>query len=168
MIRPTGVFLDTRQLTALFVVKYHERMNDGVLQLRDLGDDGEAKDLPIVKEWKAARAILNRFRSSSAAFFNGQATELGKAWIESLPPMCGTPWSVEDDDYAQSVFRTRTALISVPNGYSYCGDERVLMGPGVVNAIEHRMLCSEVNPSQFSRVHLIVDVKRPDEPTPEE
>lgn len=168
MIRSTGVFFDTRRLTAMFVVKYQERMKEGILQLRDLDEEGECHDLPIVKEWKAARAILSQYRSATPAFFSGQTAELGKAWIESIPAMVGSPWLVEDDDYAQSVVRTRCSLISVPNGYSYSGDDKVLLGVGVVNFIEHRSLCSETNPSQFSRIHLIVDVKRPDEQPPEE
>lgn len=161
MIQQTTIFLDTRQLTALFILKHHERMQDGILRLRALDDEGEAIDLPILKEWKAARTILNRFRAGTAAFFDGETTDLGKAWIESLPPVTGTPWQIEDDDYAQSIIRTRTCLIGVPGGYSMSGDAKLLMSTGCVNVIEHRDLCSEINPSQYSRVHLIVDVKRP-------
>lgn len=162
MIRSTGVFLDTRHLTAMFVVKYGDRMQDGLLHLRDIGDDGEAADMPILKEWKSARGFLARFKAASAPLLNGQAAVFGKVWIESLPGQFGTPWTREEDDYAQSVIRTRTALIVTPDCYSFSGLDRVQLGVGVVNIVEHRILCSETNPAPHSRVHLIVDVKRPD------
>lgn len=161
MIRSTGVFLDTRQLTARFVVTYEKRMLNGLLKLRDLDEEGEPYDLPILAEWNSARAFLSRFKSAAAQFLGGQKAVLGKAWLESLPGMHGTPWTLEEDDYAQSVVRTRTALISVPEGWSHSGLDKILMMPGVVNVIEHRTLHSEQNLSSYSRLHLIVDVQRP-------
>ncbi len=164
MIRTTGVFLDTRHLTASFVTKYHKSLSEGLLYLRDLTDEGEAHDLPILEEWRSANNLLKRFRNAATAMLNGHKASLGKAWIESLPGGCGTPWLAEEDDYAQTHIRTRTALIVVPGALTYSGEFRELLGVGVVNFVEHRIFCSEVNPSAFSRVHLIVDVARPEAP----
>lgn len=164
MIRSTGVFLDTRNVTASFVTKYHKQLDNGLLYLRDLTDEGEPHDLPIVEEWRSADAFLKRFKNAATPFFGGQKPLLGKAWIESLPGGCGTPWSIEDDDYAQAYVRTRTCLIPTPGNMTFSGLEREILGVGIVNIVEHRILHSEINPSSFSRVHLVVDVLRPEPP----
>ena len=164
MIRVVG-FVDTRRFTASFVVKYDKFLQDGLLKLRDIGETGEADDLPIVKDWLTAKALLGRIKTGAAALAGGKTATLGKAWIEQLPGGHGTPWTMDDDDYAQTHIRTRLCLIPTPDNYSFCGLERVSLGVGVLNVVEHRLLCSEVNFSQFPRVHLVVDVKRPaDEP----
>lgn len=162
MIRSTGVFLDVSVFTAFFTIKFKERMQDGLLYLRDIGDDGETQDLPILREWKSARALLLRYKAAASPLLNGAKAELGKVWIESLPGNCGTPWRLEEDDYAQAHIRTRTALIAAPDAFTFSGPDKVLLGPGVVNLVEHRVLHSDVNPSHHARVHLIVDVKRPE------
>jgi len=146
----------------MFVVKYEQRLKEGLLFLRDIGEDGEAEDLPIMKEWKSARALLTRYKAQGSSFLGGAKCELGKVWIESLPGMHGTPWLLEEDDYAQSVVRTRICLVPSPDAYSHSAGDRVLLGVGVVNVVEHRTLHSETNLSTHSRVHLIVDVKRPE------
>lgn len=164
MIRSTGVFLPTDQFTAFFVAKFRARLDQGLLYLRDVPDEdvfAEPKDLPILGEWKAARALLQRFKSAAAPLLEGKTAVLGKAWIEQLPGHCGTPWTLCEDDYAQNHIRTRTCLIPAPDAYSHSGADRVLLGVGVVNVVEHRILHSEINLSTYPRVHLIVDIRRP-------
>lgn len=165
MIRPIG-FLDTAQLSAGWTVKYKERASNGVLKLRDIDPDdvmGDSIiDTPVVKEWKAANAILKRIKSQGAQQFGGRAVELGKAWIEVLPGGHGTPWTVEEDDYAQSVVRTRTCLVPAPDAYTCSGVDRIILNVGWLHHVEHRLLHSEVNFGTFGRVHLIVDVKIPE------
>lgn len=144
----------------MFVVKYRDRMRDGLLHLRDLGDDGDAHDLPILKEWKSARALLQRFKTAAAPLLNGQPAEFGKVWIETLPGMSATPWEIHEDEYAQAHIRTRTVLIVTPENYTHSGLERISLGVGVVNLVEHRTLHCETNFGTHPRTHLIVDVKR--------
>lgn len=162
MIRSTGVFLDTSAFTAFFVVKFKERMQDGLLYLRDIGEDGEAIDLPILKEWKSARALLLRFKAAASPLLKDAQVELGKVWLESLPGNHGTPWVRYEDDYAQAHIRTRTALVATPDAFTFSGPDKVLLAAGVVNLVEHRVLHSEINPSIHTRTHLIVDVRRPE------
>lgn len=162
MIRPTGVFMDTAQFTAYFVLKYRSQMQSGILDLRAIRD-AEPEDMPILKEWKTARALLLRYASAAAAIFDGRRATLGRVWIETLPGFSATPWMIEEDDYAQTHVRTRTCLLPAPDAYSLSGLDRLLMVPGSVNVIEHRVLHSEINLSSYPRTHLIVDVKRPDD-----
>lgn len=161
MIKPIS-FIELSAFTAHYIVKYKERMAEGVLPLRDVDALGDAYDMPVLKEWKSARAVLARIQSGAAPFLGGKTPELGKAWIEMLPGGHGTPWRQDEDDYAQSVIRTRTCMIPTHDAYTYSGNFRELLNAGVLNVIEHRILHSETNFSAYPRVHLIVDVKRPD------
>ena len=157
MIRNTGVFLQTADFTAFYQVKFRKEMEDGVLRLRDAD-----ADCPILREWKSAKALLQRFRAEAAKHFGGTRPELGRVWIEQLPGMHGTPWALEEDDYAQAHIRTRIALIQSPECWSMSGLDRAILAVGIVNEIDHRSLCSEINLSAYPRTHLIVDVKRPE------
>lgn len=160
-IQPLG-FLDTSTMMAMYVVKHAKEVGNGILRLRDFKDDDtEATDLPILREWKSARAVLARIRSSAAPFFEGHTPVLGRAWIEIVPPQSGTPWSSDSDDYAEAHRRTRTCLIGGPGAMSYSGGTTANLLPGMVNLVDHRALCSETNSGEYPRVHLIVDVKVP-------
>lgn len=162
MITSTGVFLDTVEVTARFQLVYRKRLDNGLLFLRDIVEDEEvASDLPILGEWKSAKALLNRFKAKAAVFLKAPAV-LGKAWIEQLPANSATPWTMEEDDYAQAHVRTRTCLTQVPDCFSFSGPSPLLLATGVVNVVEHRVLCSEINMSSHPRAHLIVDVQRPE------
>lgn len=158
-------FVDASRMTAMYVVKFAERANAGLLPLRDVKDgETEASDLPILKEWKSARALLTQIRNEAAGYFDGHVPTLGKAWLEILPPMAGTPWSLEAGDYADTHVRTRTCLIPSPAALSFAGPatppQNLLVG--VVHIVDHRQLCSEVNLGEHTRVHLVVDVRVPD------
>ena len=155
MIRSTDVFLDTSTFSAHFMVKYRERLENGLLFLRD-----ETGDQTILKEWKSARTLLARYKALAVPFL-GSPAEFGKVWIEVLPGGAGTPWTIEEDDYAQAHIRTRVCLVPTPGAWSFSGLERVILGVGLVNVIEHRTLCSEINLSEYPRTHLVVDVVRP-------
>jgi hypothetical protein len=162
MIRPI-VFMDTRFLTATFITRHMKQMDNGILKLRDFDEDGEIEDTHILSDWQSARAFLKRFKATAQPMLKDEPVVLGKAWIESLPGPSGTPWEMHEDDYAQAHIRTRTALIVTPDCYSMSGPDKVQLGVGMVNVIEHRVMHSEVNFSTWSRVHLIVDIRRPED-----
>lgn len=164
MIKTLG-FLDTSTFTAMFVLKHREKASDGVLKLRDFKDDEvDPSDLPILKEWKSARALLTRVRSSAAPFLGGKTPTLGRAWIDIVPPLAGTGWASETGEYADQHVRTRTCLIPCPGAMSYSGVQSANLLVGMVNLVDHRSLCSEVNFGEHARVHLVVDVRVPDDP----
>lgn len=165
-IQPLG-FLDTSVFTAMYVMKHAKAVDNGILKLRDFKDDEtDPSDLAILREWKSARALLARIRSAAAPFFEGITPVLGRAWIEVVPPESGTPWAIEADDYAEAHRRTRTCLIPNPGAISYSGGAAANLLVGMVNLIDHRALCSEINSGEHPRVHLIVDIKVPIEDVP--
>lgn len=163
-IQPTG-FLDTSAFTAMFIVKYKDRLEGNVLPLRSVRDgDADPSDLPILKEWKTARALLSRIRTGAAPSFGGITPTLGRAWVEVLPPHTGTPWEREVGEDADAYVRIRTCLVPCPLAYSYSGTAAGVLSVGVANIVEHRALCSEANFGDHARIHLVVDVMRPDAP----
>lgn len=156
-------FLDTSLFTATYLTRHRDKVENGILKLRDFKDDtDEVVDLPIVKDWKNARAILSRLRAGAAPFFGGQTPALGRAWLEILPPLAGTPWTAEAGDYADGYVRTRCCLVPSPGALSYCGQASASLLVGIVTAYDPRLLASEVNFGEHARVHLVVDIKRPD------
>lgn len=160
-IQPIG-FLDTSMFTARYLMKYRDKAVNGILDLRAVqGDDIDPTDCPILKEWNSARALLSRLRAAAAPFFEGVAPTLGRAWIEALPPLAGTPWEACSGDYAEQHVRTRTCLVPAPGALSHSGQVSAGLNVGLVNLINHRDLCSEVNHGEHARIHLIVDVKVP-------
>ena len=161
MITPLG-FIDTSTFTSMFVVKYKERMKDGLLWLRGSPDTVvEIDDASIMKEWKSARALLQRIKNKVAETTKAPA-ELGRAWIETLEPHSGTPWSMDPDEHTASFVRFRICLLGAPGCWSFSGNQNAQLAVGVVNLIENRVICSEANFSDYPRTHLIVEVSRPD------
>lgn len=155
-------FLETTQATARWALKYYKDANDGVLVLRDFDDAGDVVDLHVLGEWRSAKALLARLRNGAAAAFEGRATSLGRAWVEVLPPLSGTPWGADAGDYADAHIRTRTCLVPCPGAVSYAGGAQASLPVGVVTAYDPRLLTAEANFGEHARVHLVVDVRRPD------
>lgn len=161
MIQGLG-FIDTSVFTANYVLRHKEKVDGGILRLRDLKDeDVDASDLPVIREWKSARLLLRALRAVAAPFFDGAVPELGRAWIEVLSPLSGTPWDAETGDYAAAHHRTRTCLIPSPGAVSHSGVASAMLVVGMVNLIDHQLMCSEVNHGEHARVHLVVDLKVP-------
>jgi hypothetical protein len=155
-------FLETAQATARWAIKYHQQAVDGVLRLRWEDDDGEVADLPILQEWRSAKGLLSRIRNGAAQVFQGAPASLGRAWIEVLPPLSGTPWGCDGGDYADAHLRTRVCLIPSPGAVSLAGGASAALPVGWLHAYDPRLLASEVNFGEHARVHLVVDVRRPD------
>lgn len=162
MIRSVG-FLETSQFTALFIVKYRERMAEGVLPLRAIKEgDEDATDCAILKEWKGARALLTRFRSAAAVALGGKTATLSRAWLETLPPGAHTPWTADESDYGRGHYRARICLVPSPGAWSYSGGSAALLAVGAVNVFDPVLLSSEVNFADHARTHLLIDVRRPE------
>lgn len=155
-------FLDTANFTATYITRHRDKVENGVLALRVLqGED--VVDAAILKEWKSAKALLSRLRNAAAPFFAGQTPDLGKAWLEVLPPRSGTPWGSADEAYGGAHARTRTCLIPSPGGVSFADGASATLQVGWLHAHDPRALASEVNfDPVHARVHLIVDIRRPE------
>ena len=89
--------------------------------------------------------------------------EVGRAWIDTLPPETCSPWTIQSDPYAEEHVRLRICLVPGIDCFTCVGAERTILGVGVVNLVDHTKLSCEMNLGQHSRTHLVVDLRKPDD-----
>lgn len=178
-------FVDTAQATALLVTKYRERFGRDarrekhpnsphhdtqtiILRGPAEGDDWFADedqvDYPILKEWKSARNLLARIRVALAPLpsFQGKPVVFGKAMIVTLKPGGFVDWHVDEGEYAAAHDRVHLCLLPSPGAWLYSGGEQVNPPVGQLTYMNNRVLHSAVNLGPVPRVHLILDVRKPD------
>jgi hypothetical protein len=153
---------------------YWERFEgDGDLDFIHLLDEDGSK-LPIMrgeKGWQGANTFLTRFKQAAAPFLGGHPATLGATWIERLRPNGKTPWTVIDEP---DWLRIHVCLAGPPGAWLYCGGESVngtLLMPGAVMYINTAALHSAVNFGNAPRIHLVANVRRPNQnalPDPDE
>ena len=127
-------------------------------------EDGEMVDYPIMKEWKAARIILKKIREGAAPLLGGKVAVLGKAMVVSLKAGGHVDWHVDEGEYAEAYLRTHTCLVPSPAAWLYSGGEAQAINVGWLHFFNNRVKHSAINMGAVARVHLIVDVRRPDVP----
>lgn len=163
MIRPVG-FVDTAFFTAALIGKYRDKLAGGLLPLRARDGEGEAADLPILKDWKSGKALLTRLRSQLAMFNQGKPVRLGEAALEQLDTGASTEWCEDEDEYSLAVFRLRISLVPSAGDWLYCNGAQISPAVGHIINYDHTKLHSAVNFGPCRRIHLIVDVMRPEPP----
>lgn len=178
-------FVDTSVCTANLVLKFRDRFGqdarrekapgsphhdtDAIL-LRGPKDpspanwfgDIEHVDYPILKEWKSAANLLSRIRNAAAPFLKGQQAVLGKAMVVRLKPKGFVDWHVDEGEYAAVHDRLHICLIPSPGAWLYSGGEMACPPVGQITWINNRVLHSATNLGDVARVHLIVDVRKPE------
>ena len=125
--------------------------------------DADHVDDPVLAEWKSAKALLNRVRNAASGALGGKPADLGKALIVSLKPGGHIPWHLDEGEYAERHTRFHLAISSNPAAWLLSGADRWQPGVGGLVWVNHRVLHSEVNFGDFPRIHLVVDVRKPDE-----
>lgn len=163
-IRPVG-FLDLSNMTSTFVRTYRERLKDDsnypgaqTLLLRSATSDGS-----ILKDWKTARAVLMRLKNEAAPFLGGKPAVLGKAMVVSLKPSSWTDWEFSDDEYSLAHIRLHICMVPSPLAFVYSGGAGLNLPVGQVFAVDQQALHSEINLGPCARVHIVVDIRKPEE-----
>ncbi len=125
-----------------------------VLPLRS--EDGA---LPILAEWKSAKALLNRLRLMAAAYLNAHDLELGEAALVLLKAQGMVEWSVRESDWAS----LQLCIVPSPSAWVYSGGECSVLPVGQLTFVNRRVLHSAVNFGNHPCIHLVVDVRKPDD-----
>lgn len=161
-IQPFG-WIDTRMMLSNLSLRYWEALvGAGDIQTLPLRDpDGNLPILEGSKKFGSALTLLARFRSQAAAFMEGKPADLAAAWVEVLQPEGSTPWTRNDDP---EFLQFRICLASPPGAFLFCGDQKEVIGVGIINLINTAMLCSSVNAGTAPRIHLVINVRRPPPP----
>lgn len=125
-------------------------------------EDVEQINYPIMSEWKSAKALLLRIAAAAAPFNNGETPDLGKAMVVSLKAGGFVDWHIDEGPYAEAHLRLHLCLVPSPGAVLYSGGDQHTPPVGQLTFVNNRVLHSAVNLGPVPRVHLIVDVRKPD------
>ncbi len=154
-IRSIG-FVDTSFFTATLINAHRNKLNEtGELVLRTPNED-----LPLMKDWKSARALLTKIKNVAASLRGDQTVpKFGVVRVTRLDPGAFTAWHRDEDEYALSVVRLYCGLTAVPNAFLICGGMVSFLPVGDLLFVNHRQLHCDVNFGTYPRYALIADVK---------
>lgn len=178
-------FLDTSVCTATLVNKYRDAWGQNTQRQTTAGsphhdtqaiflrgpqnptvenwfEDIPQVDYPILKEWKSARALLARIKDAVQPLFPNSSIVLGKAMIVRLKVGGYVDWHVDEGDYAKVHDRAHLCLLPSPGAFLYSGGETAQPAVGMLTYMNNRVPHSALNMGPVPRVHLIVDVRKPD------
>ena len=156
-IAPIG-FLDTWAFSSTLFARYKDRFVGDHHSLTMLPLRGPDGPLPILAEWKSAKALLARVRAASAPFTGGKTGELGEAALVHLKPGGFMEWTWEDTEYARLHHRLHLCVVPGPGCCIFSGGESGVLPVGMLTYVNRRVLHSAVNFGETPAIHLIVDV----------
>lgn len=114
-------------------------------------------DYPILKNWKSAKSVLERVRKA----VNNRP--LGKVMIVQLRPAASVAWHVDNGPYYDAYHRLHLPLVTNPGAQMFSGLAALHIPVGHLIHIDNRVLHSAINVGQHPRIHMIIDVKKPEE-----
>lgn len=119
-------------------------------------------DTPLLAEWKSAQGLLNRVRNACANAIGGQSVTLGKAMLVALKAGGHVDWHVDEGEYAERHDRLHLAIATNPAARLLSGLESINLPVGHMAWMNNRILHGALNLGDWPRIHLIVDVRKPD------
>ena len=180
-------FIDTSHFTAALVHKYkdawgwdeHRQKFEGsphhdtqAILLRGPKDptvenwfqDIPQIDYPVLKEWKSARAMLARIKDALQPIVGKAPVTFGKIMVVRLKVGGFVDWHIDEGAYAEKHDRAHLCLLPSPGAWLYSGGEVAQPPVGMLTYMNNRALHSALNTGPVPRVHLILDVRKPDAP----
>lgn len=129
----------------------------------DDSDDEACEDTAFLemKEWLTIKRLLARARTALTT--PSGPPEFGKIFLESLLPQGHIDWQRADGAYSQAHHRFHVAVVTNPAAMLYAGLQSMQLFAGQVALVDNSMKISAVNYGVKPRIHLIVDVRKPEE-----
>jgi hypothetical protein len=126
-------------------------------------DDAPCEDTALLglKEWLPLKRLLAR--AGTALTTPAGPPEFGRIFLESLLPKGHVDWHSAGDPYSHAHHRFHCALVTNPAAMLYAGLQSAHLAAGQVALVDQSMLTSAVNFGVRPRIHLVVDVRRPEE-----
>ena len=121
--------------------------------------DVEQVDYPILTEFKSARSLLLKIKAALVPF--SPKPEFGKAMLVSLRPGGIVDWHTDEGAYAEQHERFHLCLVPSAGALCIYGTEPVSMAVGMLNWVNNRVPHTAINLGTNSRIHLVVDVRKP-------
>jgi hypothetical protein len=157
-IQPIG-FVDTWAFGSTLFARYKDRFagehhSMSLLPLRSV--DGP---LPILNEWKSAKALLARLRVAAAPFF-GVTPELGEAALVQVRAGGFIEWGMRESDWCSF----HLPIVPSPGAWMYSGGDGAVLPIGQLTFVNRGVLHSAVNLGQHPVIHLVADARKTDDP----
>lgn len=114
--------------------------------------------LPILAEWKTAKALLSRTRAALAPFFGGKTPELGEAALVRLKAGGHLEWGFADAGHSFHL-----PIVPSPGAWVYSGGEAAVLPVGQLTFVNRRVLHSAINLGEHPVIHLVIDAKLTEE-----
>ena len=152
-------FLDVWAFSAALFTKHKDKFGGDHHSAAILPLRSEEGALAILGEWRTARALLSRIRVAAAPIMEGRSGTLGAAAVVQLRPGGFVEWSA--DPQAPPAFHL--CIVPSPDAVLYCGGQSAVLPVGQLTYLNRRLLWSAVNFGPTPAIHLVVDVRGPDE-----
>ncbi len=150
-------FLDSWAFSATLFAKYKDRFAGSHHSADFIPLRSSESALPILAEWKTAKTLLSRLRVAAAPLVGGKTAELGQAALVRLKPGGHIEWGCDETDY----LALHLAVVPSPGAWVYSGGESAVLPVGQLTFVNHRVLYSAVNFGDHPVIHLVVDVREP-------
>lgn len=118
-------------------------------------------DTELLAKWPSARAVLAKIAESHLAR-SGVVPIFGKAMVISLKPNGWVDWHMDQGSYAEAHDRFHVCLIPSAGALLFCGGQTMSLQVGSLCWVNNRALHSAVNFGANARVHLVVDIRKPE------
>lgn len=124
-------------------------------------EDVPHADTELLAGWPSARNVLAKIAESHRRRA-GLEPVFGKAMVVSLKAGGHVDWHVDEGAYAEAHDRFHVCLIPSAGAMMYSGGLGLTLPVGQLTWINNRVLHSAINVGFNPRVHLIVDVRKPE------
>lgn len=118
------------------------------------------EDQHLLEKWPSARRVLDVIAAGHVAR-TGSPAVLGKAMVVKLRVGGTIDWHVDEGAYAEVHDRFHLALTPAPGARLLSGGDSVTLTPGTLVWLNNRALHSAINMGPTERIHLIVDIRKP-------
>lgn len=124
-------------------------------------EDVPHSDCEILDKWPSARQVLEKIIESHRRRA-GMDPVLGKAMVVSLKAGGHVDWHVDKGAYAEAHDRFHVCLVPSAGAMMYSGGLGGSLPVGQLTWINNRILHSAINVGSNPRIHLIVDIRKPE------
>jgi hypothetical protein len=118
-------------------------------------------DTQVFNDWQSAQQVMAAIAKSHIQR-SGVEPLFGKAMIVSLKAGGWVDWHTDQGPYAQAHDRFHVCLVPSAGALTFCGGMALNLPVGQLTFLNNRVLHSAVNFGNNPRIHLIVDVRKPE------
>lgn len=124
-------------------------------------EDVPHADTALLDGWPSAKAVMGKIAESHRRRA-GLEPIFGKAMVVSLKPGGHVDWHTDQGAYAEAHDRFHLCLIPSSGAVIFSGLQSAMLPVGQLTWINNRELHSAINAGTNARIHLIVDVRKPE------